>query len=154
MAKCTYDVCQLPDNNTRFLFQAIYIVVGIAVLLSKPENFTFFQTILFVIPVLIDIVCSGPSNIPALLVRWVIGIADILIIILCILGLGGIIAQDIDNYFFINSMRLFGGLKISKNIIAGLLVANLVIPFAYYNYSPCKKSMAIKKALEKREVRQ
>lgn len=140
MAKCTYDACQLPDNNNRFILQGLYILIGIFVLLSNPESFTYFQTMLFVFPILIDIICSGPINRFARGVRWVIGIADTFIVIVCFLGLGGIIIQDTESYLFVESMLIFGGIAIGKIHIAVLLIANLIIPFAYYSYSPCKRS--------------
>ena len=101
LAKCAYDACQLPDNNNRFILQGVYILIGIFVLLSDSKNFTYFQTMLFIFPILIDIVCSGPTNRLAWVVRWVIGVADTLIMIVCFLGLGGIIVQDDASYFII-----------------------------------------------------
>ena len=103
LAKCAYDACQLPDNNNRFILQGVYILIGIFVLLSDSKNFTYFQTMLFIFPILIDIVCSGPTNRLAWVVRWVIGVADTLIMIVCFLGLGGIIVQDDASYFIIES---------------------------------------------------
>lgn len=103
MAKCAYDACQLPDNNNRFILQGVYILIGIFVLLSDSKNFTYFQTMLFIFPILIDIVCSGPTNRLAWVVRWVIGVADTLIMIVCFLGLGGIIVQDDASYFIIEA---------------------------------------------------
>ncbi len=154
MAKCSYDSCQLPDNNNRFILQGVYILVGIFVLLSAPENFTYFQTVLFISPILIDIVCSGPTNTLARLVRWGVGIADTFIMIVCFLGLGEIIVQDSMNYWLVESMLLFGGIRISKSCIAVLLIANLLVPAVYYHYSPCKKLERIKAAiLSKREVK-
>ena len=147
LAKCAYDACQLPDNNNRFILQGVYILIGIFVLLSDSKNFTYFQTMLFIFPILIDIVCSGPTNRLAWVVRWVIEVADTLIMIVCFLGLGGIIVQDDASYFIIESMLLFGGFRIDKGFIAVLLIANLSIPAAYYNYSPCKKSVKIKTVL-------
>lgn len=154
MPKCVYNSCQLPDNNYRFLFQIVYILVGAFVLLSSPDNFTFFQTILFIAPVFADIVCSGPTNKVALTFRWILGSIDVFIILICILGLADIISQDSDSYFIVESMVLLGGLKISQVFIAILLVANLSIPIAYYFYSPCKKNSAIKAGVTaKREVK-
>ena len=154
MAKCSYDVCQLPDNNHRFICQGIYVVVGIFVLLSNPQNFTYFQTMLFIAPVLIDIVCSGPTNKVARTVRWIIGSVDVIIMIICFLGLGGIIIQDSNSYFIVESMILFGGLQIPKVLIAILLIINLLIPAAYYTCSPCKQSAEMKvSVVTRREVK-
>lgn len=154
LAKCSYNACQLPDNNSRFIWQGIYILVGIFVLLSNPQNFTYFQTILFIAPVLIDIVCSGPANKVARIVRWIIGSVDVVIMIICFLGLGGIVIQDSNSYFIVESMILFGGFKISKTIMAILLIVNLMIPVAYYTCSPCKQSERIKAAVvTRREVK-
>ena len=155
LAKCSYDACQLPDNNYRFIWQGIYVIVGIFVLLSNPQNFTYFQTMLFIAPVLIDIVCSGPTNKVARIVRWVVGSVDVIIMIICFLGLGGIVTQDSNSYFIVESMMLFGGFKISKVLIAILLIVNLLIPVAYYTCSPCKQSARIKAAVVNgREVKQ
>lgn len=154
MSKCHYESCQLPDNNKRYIMQGAYILIGIFVLLSRPENFTFFQTMLFTCPILIDIVCAGPTNRLSMIVRWIIGVADSLIIIACVLGLGGVVVQTATSYSIVESMLLFGGLAISKTAVAILLVANLIIPVVYYVWSPCKTSMKEKKELMmKREVR-
>ena len=153
MAKCSHNTCQLPDNNNRFIFQGVYIFIGICVLLSKPENFTYFQTMLFVSPVLIDVVSSGPQNPLALFVRRVIGTVDTIIVLICILGLGGIITQDTTSYLFVDTMLLFGGFKFDKTLIAGLLVVNLIVPAIYYTYSPCKAAAKIKAVVTaKKEV--
>lgn len=154
MPRCVYKSCKLPDNNYRFVFQLFYIIVGVCVLLSSPDNFTFFQTILFIAPVFADIVCSGPTNKIARAFRWILGSIDLFVILICILGLADIIYQDADSYFIVESMVLFGGLRISLVFIALLLVANLGIPIAYYFYSPCKKNSAIKASVTaKREVK-
>lgn len=147
LAKCSYDVCQLPDNNSRFIAQGVYVVIGIFVLLSNSQSFTYFQTILFIAPVLIDIVCSGPNNKVAWIVRLVIGTVDTIIMIICFLGLGGIVLQDSNNYFIVKSMILFGGVEIPKVIIAVFLVINLLIPVAYFTCSPCKQSERMKSAV-------
>lgn len=154
LAKCTYDVCQLPDNNKRFILQGAYILIGILVLFSRPENFTFFQTMLFTFPILIDVVCCGPTNPVSLTIRWIVGVIDVLITIACVLGLDGIVVQTPTCFRFVESMLLFGGAEISKNFIAVLLFLNLMIPIAYYHYSPCKNSAKIRAALAaKREVK-
>lgn len=144
---CLYGKCYLPENNNKFLLQVVYVIIGIFVLLSKPENFTYFQTLLFVSSILIDIISFGPVNKVAHFIRWVIGVFDTLIVIVCFLGLGGIIGQTPNTYFFVDTMRLLGGFCINKDFIALILIANLAIPFAYYNYSPCKKNLKIKEAI-------
>lgn len=151
VAKCSHSVCQLPDNNNRFILQGVYILIGVCVLLSKPENFTYFQTMLFISPILIDIVCSGPNNLLARIVRWGIGIIDTIIILICFLGLGGIIVQDTTSYFLVETMLLFGGIKFKKAHIAVLLVINLIIPVIYYTYSPCKTTAKIKDTMNTRK---
>lgn len=154
LAKCSYEACQLPDNNNRFIFQAIYICVGIFVLISNPENFTYFQIMLFIAPVLIDIACSGPANNLARVVRWAIGFLDVIILIICFLGLGGIVVQDLDSYLVVESMIFFGGFQIPKELIAVFLIVNLSIPIAYYICSPCKQSAKIKATVvSRREVK-
>lgn len=153
--KCLHGECQLPDNNYRFIWQGVYVVVGVLVLLSDPSNFTYFQTMLFIVPVLIDIVCSGPKNKFARVVRWGMGTMDILVMVVCFLGLGGIIVQDAEGYILVDSMLLFGGVRIEKTAIAVVLVLNILIPAAYYTWSPCKKTAKARAALTtRREARQ
>lgn len=152
MTKCPYADCPVPENNNRFLLQIVYILIGIFVLLSKPENFTYFQTILFLAPILIDIVCSGPDNFIAYCVRWIIGVADVFIIFICILGLGGIVEETDSAYYLVHSMLLLGGISITKNFIGVLLIANLAIPVAYYFYTPCKATMKVRVALSAKGV--
>lgn len=151
VAKCPYAVCQLPDNNKRYIFQFIYILVGILVLLSEPENFTYFQMLLFISPILMDVVCSGPKNPLAYFIRWAVGIVDAIIILICFLGLGGVIVQDTTSYSLIETMLLFGGIKFKKSVIATLLIVNLIIPVIYYTYSPCKAAIEIKNKMNARK---
>ena len=153
--KCLHGECQLPDNNYRFIWQGVYVAVGVFVLLSDPGNFTYFQTMLFLAPVLIDIVYSGPQNRFVRMVRWGIGAMDVIVMVVCFLGLGGIIVQDTEGYIIVDSMLLFGGFRIEKAAIAVVLVLNILIPAAYYTCSPCKKSAKARAALTtKREARQ
>lgn len=69
LAKCAYDACQLPDNNNRFILQGVYILIGIFVLLSDSKNFTYFQTMLFIFPILISFVLDRLID----LLGWFVG---------------------------------------------------------------------------------
>jgi hypothetical protein len=120
--------------------QAIYIIIGLCVLLSSAETFTFFQLMLFTAPILIDIVCTNPGGLPMEIVRWGVGTIDAAIVVLSLLGLGGIVVLDADKVSFISTMLIFGGVSFSKEIVGGLLLVNLVVPVAYYHGSPCRPS--------------
>lgn len=138
VAKCKYDQCQLPDNNRRYILQAVYIVIGILVLCSSEETFTFFQMMLFTAPILIDIACANPGGLPLEIVRWFVGIIDAAIVILSVLGLGGVVTIDAEKVSFISTMVLLGGVSISKRLVSILLFTNLIVPIAYYVGSPCR----------------
>ena len=57
MAKviCPYEVCKLPQNNKHYLWQIAYMLIGLSVLFFRAEDFTFFQTFLFLAPVVLDL---------------------------------------------------------------------------------------------------
>lgn len=153
MAKCAYDKCQLPDNNKRFILQGIYVIIGTLILFGKSENFTFFQIILFIAPILIDILSSGSDSLPVRGARIIIGGLDVLVIIFCLVGLGGYVTDNGNSFSLVNTMLLFGGFELRKDTIGIILMANIAIPFIYYNTSPCKNVKAINMVFKRKEAK-
>ena len=152
--KCNPKICSfLPDNNNRFICQFVYLTAGILVLFAAPENFTFFQVLLFIVPILIDIICSGPNSKLVKVIRWIIGIIYVLLVINCAIGLGGYIVDFENRFEVVKSMLIFGGLSARKEVIGIFLMINILIPISYFVSSPCKKTANINQQFQRKGER-
>lgn len=153
-AKCMYGDCQLPKNNNRYAWQVIYIFVGLFVLYRSPADFNFFQTFLFVTPIMIDIAYNGMSTKWLNVVRLIIGVVNALVLIGCLFGMAGLI-EDKDTFFKISDTVIyFHGACVSKTIMGGVLAANLVVPIIYWIGSPCQGINRMVGAVSRKEVEQ
>lgn len=142
-AKCMYENCQLPKNNNRFGWQLVYIFVGIVVLFRSPVDFNFFQTFLFIAPIMMDIAYNGVSTKPLNIVRVCAGILNALVLIGCLFGMVGIIQDDGLVFKVSDSVIYFSSLSVDKSVIGGILAANLVVPAIYWIGAPCQSANQI-----------
>ena len=104
------------------------------------SNLPFFQTALFVAPILLDIGYSDSNNRIMLFVRVVFGAINAFILLGCVLGVGGII-QDQEEHFVIVAEALFlDGFSLSKKVLGTVIAFNTLIPCMYYFCVPCQKN--------------
>ncbi len=143
-ASCAYGACMLPQDNKRYLWQLAYIVIGLGVLFFDAKSFTFFQTFLFVAPVLLDIAYVDIKRSKTLNgIRIFFWIYDSALVVMCILGIVGVLV-DKGECFAISTTFLFcPGYSIQKNYIGIAIAINLMVPFILWIGAPCQRAMRI-----------
>lgn len=140
--KCPYKYCAVPENNTVFLFEAIYMLVASIALINFPGTMTTFSVILLLFPAILELGFAKSKNIVISIVIWIFRLADGFVIILCFLALASIIEYR-GTEFFVPSSAIFlpEACLLPKKVFAGILIANLIPPLTYYFGNPCQKRM-------------
>lgn len=138
--ECIYQTCPLPRNNNRYLWQICYIIAGVFVLCFKMEQFTFFQTALFIAPILMDISYSDSNSRVMFFIRLVFGTGNAIILLGCVLGVGGIIVDQNESFAIVAEASFLNGLSLSKKALGTIITANILVPVVYYYCSPCQKN--------------
>ena len=137
-SECLHEVCRLPKNNYRFLWQWAYVILGLAILLMKEETFTFFQVFLFVFPIFIDIAYNDMGSKILDIVRCIFAFINVAVMSICFFGLTGIMT-DSGNAFVMNLDVIQLNIEISKSTIAYAMAPNLIVPLIYFCTSPCQR---------------
>lgn len=141
--KCSYDTCQLPDNNNRYWWQFVYLILGVICLIAKEDEFTFFPLFTFVAPVLIDLLGSEVNHGLASKIRLFFIVINVILVLMCLVGWYGLI-QDTGSFFVISEEAMvFAGLKMKKQVFLPAIVANIFVPVLYSQVSPCKARAAV-----------
>ena len=139
-AKCAYEECMLPQNNKHFLWQICYMFIGLCVLFFRAEDFTFFQTFLFIAPIVLDIL---NTNFYSNILNWIrrgFGILDAALLIGCLLGMFGILEDTGSGFAVSQSFLYFSGGEIKKTTVGIIIAFNLIIPIIFYIGSPCQEA--------------
>ena len=140
---CPYNYCPIPEKNTVFLWESAYMLAAAIALINFPNTMTNFSVILLLFPAILELIFTKPRQVVVAVVIWLFRIVDGAVIFLCVLGLASIIEYK-GNAFFVPSTAIFlPGIRIlPKKVFAGILIANLIPPLAYYFGNPCKKNLA------------
>lgn len=156
-AKCPYEECKLPENNKHYLWQIGYMLIGLGVLFFKAEDFTFFQTFLFLAPVVLDIVNADFATNTLNRVRLCFGVLDAALLVGCFLGMFGVL-QDVGECFIVSrSFLYFSGVEIKKTTVGIIIALNLAVPIIFYIGSPCQETIKMVnrvKGVKQEEARQ
>lgn len=150
MAKviCPYEVCKLPQNNRHYLWQIGYMLIGLGVLFFKAEDFTFFQTFLFLAPVVLDLLNTSLKIKVLNGVRIVFGILDAALLLSCLLGMFGVFEDTGTGFAVSESFLYFSGVEIKKTIVGIVIALNLAVPILFYIGSPCQQTMKMSSAVK------
>ena len=140
---CTHSECMLPKNNHRYIWQFIYILVGLIVLLLNEEAFTFFQIFLFIAPCFLDIAYNDLGSKILNLVRIVFGAINVFLLVFCFLGMAGII-RDTGSIYTADIGVIDLHVEFPQKALAFAMGPNLIVPVVYYGTAPSQRlSLAI-----------
>lgn len=156
-AKCVYEECKLPKNNNHYLWQIGYMMIGLGVLFFRAQDFTFFQTFLFLAPVALDILTADFTTKGLNWVRLGFGILDAALLISCFLGMFGVLLDTGESFAVSQEFLYFSGVEIKKTCVGIIIALNLAVPLVFYIGSPCQETVKIfnkVKAIRQEEVRQ
>lgn len=147
----------MPENNKHYLWQIGYMLIGLGVLFFKAEDFTFFQTFLFLAPVVLDIVNADFATNTLNRVRLCFGVLDAALLVGCFLGMFGVL-QDVGECFIVSrSFLYFSGVEIKKTTVGIIIALNLAVPIIFYIGSPCQETIKMVnrvKGVKQEEARQ
>lgn len=137
---CKHGGCKLPKNNCRFLWQFAYILLGFVILVTRDDMFTFFQVFLFTSPILIDVAYANDDTKTLWLFRKFFFVINIGIILLCIIGMAGLVSDSGSEFVFNFEVFNTGDIPITKSFFSGMLGLNLIVPLFYFGLSPCQEN--------------
>lgn len=140
--KCPYSYCPIPENNTIYLWESIYMLIASIALINFPSTMTAFSIILLLFPSVLELLFAKPKQVLFIVVVWLFRAVDGYVILLCILKLASLIEYK-GTQFFVPTTAIFlpGKCLLSTKILAGFLIANLVPPLAYYFGNPCQRTL-------------
>ena len=142
MKKCPYTYCPLSENNNVFIGETLYMLVAALALINFPNTMTALSIILLLVPAILDMMFSKPKQPIIFTVIWLFLIVDGIVVLLCFLGLVSIIEyRNTEFYMPLSAVFLPGIRLVRKEVLAGVLISNIIPPFAYYIGNPCKKNM-------------
>ena len=134
------------------------MLIGLGVLFFKTEDFTFFQTFLFLAPVALDLLNTSLKTKVLNGVRIVFGILDAALLISCFLGMINKVFEDTGTGFAVSeSFLYFSGVEIEKTVVGIVIALNLLVPILFYIGSPCQQTMkmlSVVKSVRREEARQ
>ena len=133
----------LPKNNKHYLWQVCYMAIGLGVLFFRPEDFTFFQTFLFLAPVVLDIVNTNFTTESMNWVRRGFGFVDTILLISCFLGMLGALQDTGKSFVVRESFLYFSGVEIEKTTVGVIIAVNLAVPFMFYIGAPCQETVKL-----------
>lgn len=139
--KCFYEECKLPQNNKHYLWQIVYMLIGLGVLFFRAADFTFFQTFLFLAPVVLDLLNTSLTAKVLNGVRIVFGILDAALLLSCFFGMFGVLQDTGTSFVVSQSFLYFSGVEIKKTIVGIVIALNLTVPILFYIGSPCQQTM-------------
>ena len=140
-AKCSYEECKLPKNNKHYLWQIGYMLIGLGVLFFKAEDFTFFQTFLFLAPVALDILNADFTTDTLNRVRLCFGVLDAALLVGCFLGMFGVLQDTGESFIVSQNFLYFSGVEIKKTTVGIIIALNLAISIIFYIGSPCQETI-------------
>ena len=143
--KCIYSNCMIPENNNRYWAQLAFLFLALLILTINQEQFTLTAIMVFIVPEMIDLIYCQIDNKACHVMRWIFGIYNAFIIIVCFAGFAGALV-DKGTYFEISSMYITG--TISKQLCGWFLAADILIPVMYAISSPCLKQLETHKKAE------
>lgn len=146
---CQYGRCWLPEKNTKYLIQAAYMFISAAMLFKEKPAFTFYATLLLIAPALLDVVTTELKSPFLNSIRRAFIVLDSLLVIFCILGIGGIL-QDNGDYFLISEKFLyFPGAAVRKEHAGLFILINILVPIGFWIGSPCQDTLHTLEQLRK-----
>ena len=151
--RCEYGVCYLPDNNNRYWWQLVYLLISAAYLAADRSQFTFVSLFMFTVPIILDLISADfPIKIYNC-IKKVYLVLNVAIGIFCMLGMFGAIIDDGVTFAVSPESMLFSNVGIEKTAFLVPLLIDLFIPIMMRNASPSKNTKwIIEQSREQRKV--
>ena len=151
--KCPYKECYLPNNNKKYLYQFVYLLVSGLYLLVDENEFTFFAILMFTAPILLDLVST---ELDGKLYRFFSGLYITINTALAVFSFAGMFGLfvDVGNAFAITEKAmLLANASCPKKFLLIPLTIDLFIPLMMYHACPSKNNrLIIECAREQRKV--
>lgn len=138
---CYYNRCWLPEDNSKYLWQIVFIVLSTFILLKDITNFSFIPIFLFVFPIMIDILTTELKSKVCTCIRWLFGVANVILLVCCVLGFFDIIIDAGDCFSLAPAFMLYNGITVKKVHIAKMLIADILVPFVFFISAPSRKTL-------------
>lgn len=141
--KCPYEECYLPNNNVKYFVQLAYLIVSFLFLIKDSKEFTFFSLLMFVAPILLDLVYTHFRGKLYRTVSIFYIVINVAIGLFCFAGMFGFFV-DMEEAFAVSETSLFlPKACFSKKVLLVPMALDLLIPAMMHKACPTKKSKAI-----------
>ena len=141
----------LPETNTRFILQAVFLAFSLIFLLRDAKSFTFFAVLMFAAPILIDLCCFHTSSKLGRALRALYIVLNAAIVFMCALGLCGALIDSGDEFSTLATSMILPGLSFSKKHLVLPLLFEVGVPVTLHICSP---SIAQNELIDELEAKQ
>lgn len=146
--RCVYQKCFLPENNNIYWWQFGFIWFGVLCFLFLKSEFSFFNILLFLLPIVFDLFYNEVEAPCLVFTRKVFIAMDLVCIVICFVG----ITMFTENGITVSVSALFGlkfNLSFLKTVMFYILWANTGVPLVFLVGRPCAKNQrALEACLE------
>ena len=137
---CPYDQCYLPNNNSKYFAQGIYLIISTMYLFKSQEEFTFFAILLYTVPIFLDILTVEFRARFYKVIARIYVVLNVALVIFCVLGMSGLFVDGGESFLVVDTAMFLSEAAISKRMLIWPMAANIFIPFLMYNGCPCKQT--------------
>lgn len=141
----------LPETNTKFILQAVFLAFSLIFLLSDAKSFTFFAILMFAAPILIDLCCCCTNSKLGRVLRVIYLVLNAAIVFMCVLGLCGALIDSGDAFSTLATSMILPGRSFSKKHLILPLLLEVGVPITLHVCSP---SIVQNELIDELEARQ
>lgn len=138
--KCPFDECYLPDNNSKYTIQLLYLMVSGLFLIKDSKEFTFFSILMFVAPILLDLVYTTLKGKAYNVISKIYIGFNSLIVVFCVVGMYGVFVDKGSTFAVSDTVMIYPGLSFDKKFLLIPMAVDLFIPIMMHRACPSKKT--------------
>ena len=141
--KCTYNECQLPKDNRKYIIQGLFLLISAIFLFKDSYELTFFSMLMSSVPIVLDLVYTGVQGKVANAFRIFYLVLNAILIVCCIVGQFGMLVDNGTSIAINDTAMFFAGLSFNKKHLVVPLLVDLGVPVVMYVGGPTQHAKSI-----------
>lgn len=137
---CAYEECHLPENNNKYWYQLVYLIVSIFILLRNNSDFTFYSLFMFTSPILLDLIFVHFDGKLYRVIKIVYIIVNTALAVICLVGMFEFLVDNGNTFAVVADAIILQEINIRKSWLAIPMGADLLIPVIMVFACPTKRS--------------
>lgn len=124
-----------------YLWQFVFIIFGVLSFLFSKNDFTFFNILLFLVPIIFDLLYNEMKSTPLNILKKIFVVINCLCVIICVVGITMLKENNLTVYGEV--LYIIGEIDLSviKKFMFYVLISNVIVPVMFYFGRPCLKNL-------------